>query len=155
MLYAALKLVHVLSAAAWLGGMVFAHFCLRPAAQALEPPLRIALMYGALQRFFAVVTVAVAALLITGVWMMGRAARLSVQSTGQFTMPADWAWMAAGGLLMALVFAYIRLRLFVQLRARKDAADWPGAGQTLGQIKNAVMFNLCLGVAIVAVVVLL
>ena len=33
MLYNALKLVHVLSIIVWVGGMVFAHFFLRPAAQ--------------------------------------------------------------------------------------------------------------------------
>ena len=40
MLYAILKLVHLLAAIVWLGGMFFAHFFLRPAAQTLEPALR-------------------------------------------------------------------------------------------------------------------
>lgn len=31
--------------------MVFAHFFLRPAAQALEPPQRVRLMHDVLQRF--------------------------------------------------------------------------------------------------------
>ena len=43
MLYATLKLVHVLSLIVWIGGMVFAHFFLRPAVQALEPPQRLRL----------------------------------------------------------------------------------------------------------------
>jgi uncharacterized membrane protein len=30
MLYQLLKLVHVLSIVIWIGGMFFAHFCLRP-----------------------------------------------------------------------------------------------------------------------------
>ena len=51
MLYNALQFVHVLSIIVWVGGMVFAHFFLRPAAQALEPPLRVRLMHDVLQRF--------------------------------------------------------------------------------------------------------
>ena len=60
MLYATLKLVHVLSLIVWIGGMVFAHFFLRPATLSLEPPQRVRLMHDVLQRFFAAVSVAVA-----------------------------------------------------------------------------------------------
>ena len=55
MLYATLKLLHVLAIVVWIGGMVFAHFFLRPAAMQLPPPQRIPLMHGALQRFFSAV----------------------------------------------------------------------------------------------------
>lgn len=51
MIYNALKLAHVLSIIVWIGGMVFAHFFLRPAAQALEPAQRVTPMHGVLQRF--------------------------------------------------------------------------------------------------------
>ena len=54
MLYNALKLTHVLSIIVWIGGMVFAHFFLRPAVQMLEPPQRVALMHGVLQRFLGI-----------------------------------------------------------------------------------------------------
>ena len=40
MIFAALKLAHVLAVVVWIGGMVFAHFFLRPAALKLEPPQR-------------------------------------------------------------------------------------------------------------------
>jgi hypothetical protein len=41
MLYATLKTIHLLSIIVWIGGMVFAHFFLRPAVAQLEPPLRL------------------------------------------------------------------------------------------------------------------
>ncbi len=52
MLYHALLLLHLLAVVAWVGGMFFAHFCLRPAAvEVLEPPARLPLMLAALRRF--------------------------------------------------------------------------------------------------------
>ena len=59
MLYNSLKLLHLLAVIVWVGGMVFAHFFLRPATQALEPPQRLRLMHDVLQRFLAAVGVAV------------------------------------------------------------------------------------------------
>jgi uncharacterized membrane protein len=41
MIYATLKLLHVLAIVVWIGGMVFAHFFLRPAAMQLPPPQRV------------------------------------------------------------------------------------------------------------------
>ena len=98
MLYNALKLAHVLSIIVWVGGMVFAHFFLRPAAQSLPPPERLRLMHDVLQRFLAAVGVAVAVVLASGLWMVGRAARQAVQAGGAFTMPLDWTLMATLGL---------------------------------------------------------
>ena len=79
MLYTALKTVHVLSILVWVGGMVFAHFFLRPAVADLEPPLRLRLMHGVLRRFFAVVTVLSLLALFSGSWMMGTTAKLAAQ----------------------------------------------------------------------------
>ena len=120
MLDSLLQLIHVLASMVWLGGMFFAHFCLRPAAQQLEPPVRIGLLCGVLQRFFAAVTVAIAALLASGIWMLGRTARQVVQSGGQFSLPLDWALMVAIGLVMTGIFGYIRLVLFKQLVLAKE-----------------------------------
>ncbi len=84
MFYASLKLIHLLSIVVWIGGMVFAHFFLRPAVQTLEPPVRLALMCNVLQRFFTAVQVAVVLTLVTGLWMIGRVAREAVQLGGPF-----------------------------------------------------------------------
>jgi uncharacterized membrane protein len=44
-----LLLIHLLSVVAWIGGMAFAHFCLRPvAAEQLPPPQRLPLLAAVL-----------------------------------------------------------------------------------------------------------
>jgi len=154
MLYATLKLLHLLAAIVWLGGMFFAHFFLRPAAQTLEPAQRIGLMYGVLQRFFAAVAVAVVALLASGLWMVGHTAKLAVQAGGSFAMPLGWTVMAALGAAMALIFGYIRLSLFPRLHRAHHNGHWPDAGKVLAQIRTWVGINLALGLAVVAVVTL-
>ncbi|RLJ40319.1 CopD family protein [Acidovorax sp. 106] len=151
MLYATLKLVHLLAAIVWLGGMFFAHFFLRPAAQTLEPALRVGLMQGVLQRFFATVVVAVVALLASGLWMVGHVAKHTVQAGGSFAMPLGWTVMAALGTVMAVIFGYIRLSLFPRLSRAHQSAHWPEAGKVLAQIRTWVGINLALGLAVVAV----
>jgi len=48
-----LTLLHVLASVIWVGGMFFAHQCLRPAAIAtLDPPQRLALWRAVFGRFF-------------------------------------------------------------------------------------------------------
>ena len=154
MLYAILKLVHLLAAIVWLGGMFFAHFFLRPAAQTLEPALRVGLMQGVLQRFFATVVVAVVALLASGLWMVGHVAKHTVQAGGSFAMPLGWTVMAALGTVMAVIFGYIRLSLFPRLSRAHQSAHWPEAGKVLAQIRTWVGINLALGLAVVAVATL-
>jgi uncharacterized membrane protein len=155
MFYNALKLLHVLSIIVWVGGMVFAHFFLRPAVQTLEPPQRVRLMHDVLQRFLAAVSAAVLAVLVSGIWMIGRAAKQTVQSGGSFAMPLDWTIMATLGLVMVAVFGHIRFALFKRLQRAVAAADWPAGGNALGSIRSWVAVNLALGVVIVGVTVLL
>lgn len=155
MLYNALKLAHVLSIIVWVGGMVFAHFFLRPAAQSLPPPERLRLMHDVLQRFLAAVGVAVAVVLASGLWMVGRAARQAVQAGGAFTMPLDWTLMATLGLVMMAIFGHIRFALFKRLNRAVQASDWPAGGQAMAQIRRWVGINLALGVATVALTLLM
>ena len=155
MLYNTLKFAHLLSIIVWVGGMVFAHFFLRPAAQSLEPPQRLRLMHGVLQRFLAAVAVAVAVVLATGLWMIGRTAKLAVQAGGTFAMPLDWTLMATLGLVMAAIFGHIRFALFRRLQRAVAASDWPAGGQAMAGIRRWVGVNLARGVATVAIAVLL
>ena len=83
MIDATLKTLHVLSIIVWIGGMVFAHFFLRPAVAQLEPPVRLRLMHDVLGRFFRAVLAASLLTLASGVWMLGRVARQVVQSGGK------------------------------------------------------------------------
>ena len=154
MLYNALKLAHLLSLIVWIGGMVFAHFFLRPAAQSLEPPQRIRLMHDVLQRFLAAVTVAVVVVLASGLWMIGRVAKQAVQAGGSFAMPLDWTLMATLGLVMMAIFGHIRFALFKRLQRAVAASDWPAGGQALAAIRTWVAVNLALGVATIAVTLL-
>lgn len=149
MLYVILKTVHLLSIIVWLGGMAFAHFFLRPALQQLEPPQRLMLMREVLQRFFAVVLVIIAAVLLSGIGMMGLVHSMAAQAGAKFSMPVSWMVMAVLGLAMMAVFGHIRFALFKRLDQAVNAKDWPAGGKALGQIRQLVALNLALGVVIV------
>jgi uncharacterized membrane protein len=155
MLYNILKLAHLLSLIVWIGGMVFAHFFLRPATQSLEPPQRLRLMHDVLQRFLAAVTVAVLVVLASGLWMIGRVAKQAVQAGGSFAMPLDWTLMAALGLVMMAIFGHIRFALFKRLKRAVAASDWSAGGQAMASIRRWVGVNLALGVVIVAITIIL
>ena len=154
MLYNLLKTVHVLSILLWVGGMVFAHFFLRPGAALLEPPLRLRLMQGVLQRVFAAGLPAALLAFVTGFWMMGRVAKETVQAGGAFQMPLDWWYMALVGTAMVGVFGHIRFALFKRLSRAVVATDWTAGGQALAQLRLWVSVNLGLGLSIVALVLL-
>ncbi|MBS0611138.1 MAG: CopD family protein [Proteobacteria bacterium] len=146
MLYNALKLIHVLSIIVWIGGMVFAHFFLRPAAQGLEPAQRVRLMHDVLQRFLAAVAVAIVLVLTTGLGMIGA---VSIGSGGAFSMPLRWTVMATLGLVMMGIFAYIYFALLGRLEQAVAGSDWAAGGQALVAIRRWVGVNLLLGVVIV------
>ena len=154
MLYNLLKLVHLLSVIVWIGGMVFAHFFLRPAAQALEAPERVRLMHAVLERFFTAAAVAIVAVLGSGLWMIGRVAKQTVQSGGSFSMPLAWTLMATLGLVMVAIFGHIRFALFKRLQRAVALSDWAAGGQALGSIRTWVGVNLALGAITVGVTLL-
>ncbi|WP_028602801.1 CopD family protein [Ottowia thiooxydans] len=154
MLYATLKLVHILSLIVWIGGMVFAHFFLRPAIQTLEPAARVRLMADVLQRFFNAVLVAILLVLGSGLWMIGRVAKQTVQSGGSFSMPLSWTIMATLGLVMMAIFGHIRFALFKRLQRAVVAADWAAGGKALASIRTWVGVNLAIGVLVVVITLL-
>ena len=154
MFYAILKTLHVLAIVVWVGGMVFAHFFLRPAVARLEPPVRLRLMHEVLGRFFRVVLVASLLTLASGVWMLGRVARQAVQSGGSFQMPLAWTVMAVLGVAMVAIFLHIRFALYRRLDRAVAAEQWAAAGQALAQIRQWVAVNLVLGTAVLLVTLL-
>lgn len=155
MLYATLKLIHVLAIVVWVGGMVFAHFFLRPAVLQLPPPQRLPLMQATLQRFFAAVLVVIAAVLVTGLWMIARAARETVQAGLTFNMPLDWTIMATLGLVMMAIFGHIRFALFKRLSRAVAEQDWPAGAAAMGHIRTWVSVNLTIGVVIIVTTLLM
>ncbi len=154
MIYAILKAVHVLSIIVWIGGMVFTHFFLRPAAAQLEPPVRLRFMHDVLGRFFRTVLVASLLTLVSGLWMLGRVAKQVVQSGGSFEMPLAWTVMAVLGIAMVAIFMHIRFVLYKRFGRCVAAAEWPAGAAALAQIRNWVSVNLGLGVLVLLVTLL-
>lgn len=151
MIYATLKTIHLLSIIVWVGGMVFAQFFLRPALASLAPPQRLRLMHDVLGRFFNAVLLAATLALVTGIWMIGRVAKQTVQAGASFNMPLEWMVMAALGVVMVGIFGHIRFALYKRLTRAVNAADWAAGGAAMASIRVWVAVNLGIGVAVVLV----
>ena len=136
-------LVHLLAVVIWVGGMIFALFCLRPAAIViLPPPQRVPLMHAALGRFFSMVIMAIAVIIATGVTM--------IVSVGMKNIPVTWMWMTLLGAVMMTIFFHLRAAPFRRLARCIAAEDWPVATRQLEQIRLGVMLNLAIGLSIIA-----
>jgi uncharacterized membrane protein len=155
MIYATLKLAHLLAIIVWIGGMVFAYFFLRPATLALEPSVRLRLMHDALGRFFKAALIAAVIVLASGLWMIGRVAKQSVQAGQGFDMPLSWTIMAVLGVVMIGIFGHIRFALYKRLSKAVAASNWTAGGAALASIRTWVAINLSIGVLIIAVTLLL
>ncbi|HSX94812.1 MAG TPA: CopD family protein [Hydrogenophaga sp.] len=155
MIYAVLKLLHVLAIVFWVGGMAFAHLCLRPSVTMLEPPERLRLLHAVMKRFFRGVLVAALLALATGLWMIGRVAKESVQAGLNFAMPLDWTVMATLGIVMIAIFGHIRFALFKRMSRAVAASDWPAAGAAMASIRLWVLVNLVIGVLVIAIALLM
>jgi uncharacterized membrane protein len=147
MTHALLLLLHLLAAAFWVGGMAVMHFAVRPSAVAvLEPPLRLPLMAQTLSRFFAGVSVAIVALLASGlgmVWLAGGFARV------HWSVHA----MLGLGLVMMAVFLHIRFAPYPRLLRAVAGREWPVAGAQLNMIRRLVELNLVLGLTVFALAI--
>ena len=141
-----LLFLHLLAVVAWIGGMFFAHVCLRPAAVAtLQPAQRLPLMAATLGRFFVAVAWSLVLLWGSGIAMF---AQLAVAGGKP---PLSWNLMAAIAVVMTIVFAALWLRGHPRMQAALEAGDLSGAGAALDGIRGKVMLNLVLGVATIAV----
>ena len=158
-LYAVMVFLHVLAVAVWVGGMFLMHFAVRPVAVAQLPPAqRLPLLAGILGRFFGWVTAAVLLVLATGLAMIfgiGAAAGAAAAGKGAFGEGMRLAHgsvhlMFALGVVMSLVFAFIRLVPYPRLRGALDAQQLPVAAGHLDLIRRLVATNLVLGVLTIA-----
>lgn len=142
---ALMKLLHVLASIAWLGGISFMLFALRPAAaELLTPPQRLPLMAQTLQRFFALVWASIVILLLTGLAML--------LAVGMKNAPAGWHAMLGIGLVMFALFGHIYFGPFRRLKQAVSAADWPEGGRRIGQIATLAQIILVLGTVAIAAV---
>jgi uncharacterized membrane protein len=141
-----LYLGHVLGTIVWVGGMFFAHQCLRPVALAeLEGPQRLRLWRGVFGRFFPWVWVSVVVLLATGHGLVGY--------LGGFAgVPVHVHVMVGIGYLMAAIFAFIYFVPYRRLRQAVETGDWAAGARAQDLIRRLVGTNLLLGlVAVVEV----
>ena len=142
------KLIHVLAVVIWVGGMFFAYMVLRPSAvEVLEAPQRLRLWDAVFGRFFGWVWVAVAALLVSGFYMIYLAGGLS-------HTPRHVHIMLAMGLLMTVIYSYVYFSCYVPLNLHVANQRWPEAGKILGKIRILVALNLTLGLLTVCVVII-
>jgi uncharacterized membrane protein len=139
----AAKLLHLVAAVIWLGGMTFMLGALRPVAVAqLPPPARLPLLTAVLARFFVAVWFSIAVLLVTGTYMLA--------SAGMKNAPVGWHLMLGIGLLMSVIFAFLYFGPFRCLRAATAAANWPEAGRQMARIHPLVLANFVLGWSAIA-----
>ena len=141
-----LVLLHLLAVIVWIGGMFFAHVCLRPVAAAqLPPPQRLPLLAAILGRFFVVVGWALVLLWGSGLIRFAQAGA---------AIPASWLAMAGIAAVMTVILMLIVFRFHRPMVAAVAASDWPQAGAAMNAIRKLVLVNLVLGLIAVAVAVL-
>ena len=142
-----LLLLHLAGVVVWVGGMFFAHYCLRPVVTAqLPPPQRLPLLASVLGRFFVAVMVSIAAILASGFTIMG--------AMGFGQAPIHWHVMSGIGLAMAAIFGVIYFLHYPRLKAGVAVQDWPAAGAAMNRIRILVAINLALGALTIAVATL-
>lgn len=139
------KIMHILAATLWVGGMFFAYVALRPAAGAvLEPQQRLPLWGQTLAKFFIWVWVAIILLPMTGFWMI-------------FNIYQDMASigihvhiMTLLGILMILIFLAVFFIPYIQLRLAIMDENYKKAAKHLNWIRIGVLVNLILGMVTIA-----
>jgi len=144
----AFKLIHLLAAILWVGGMFFAYVVLRPAAvEALQPPERLRLWDKVFQRFFTWVWGAVGIILVTGFYMI-------YQYGGMAHVSHHIHVMSLLGLVMTVIYSYVFFGLYVPLNLHVSKERWKEAGESLGKIRQLVAINLALGVVTICVAII-
>ncbi len=132
--------VHLMSMAAWVGGMTYALVVVRKALAVLDPAPRMQVHLIALKRFFLVVWHAVVLSILTGYAMI-------VFAYGGF---AHLHWsinvMNLLGLAMTGVFLFLFFGPYRKLR--RAIRPTP---ELLGRVRTLVTVNLALGLAVIVV----
>jgi len=135
---------HILAAVFWVGGMAFAYTILRPAAGAIEPPVRLTLWRDVFSRFLPWVGLAIVALLVSGYGMM-------FLNFGGFRAPLFVHLMQGTGIVMMLLYLHLYFAPWRRMQKAVREAQWPVAGQQLGTIRKLVAINLVLGIITVLI----
>jgi uncharacterized membrane protein len=142
------KLIHLLAALIWVGGMFFAYVVLRPAAvEVLEPQQRLRLWDAVFRGFFIWVWGAVATLMVSGLYL--------VYLYGGIAHAARHIHiMLAVGLAMMVIYGYLFFACYVPFDLHVAKQRWKEAGEMLGKIRKLIAVNLTLGLLTVCVTVI-
>ena len=135
----ALRALHLLAVVAWVGGMAFALFVLRPSLAALQPPQRLALHAAVFARFFAIVWVAMPVVVASGYVMV-----FAVYGGFAQVNPLVHV-MNLLGLVMAAIYVLIWFGPWRGFQAAQAAGDSAKAAACVDRIRRLVHANLGLG----------
>ncbi|TLU72751.1 CopD family protein [Lichenicoccus roseus] len=132
--------VHLAAMAAWVGGMVYALFVLRPSLGLLDATQRTSVQLQTLKRFLRLIWHVMPLVLVTG-WAM------EIFREGGFA-GANWHINAMQGLgvLMALLFGAIYFGPFQ--KARRALRPQPA---TFERIRSLISIKLALGILVIVV----
>ncbi|MCW8922825.1 MAG: CopD family protein [Gammaproteobacteria bacterium] len=135
--------LHLLSAILWVGGMIFAHMMLRPAAvKVLEPPLRLNLWVQVFKNFFLWVWIAIITLLASGYWMV-------FSIFGGFSNIGMHVHIMHGlGIVMILVFMHVFFVPYRKLRHAVIVEDFQEGAAQLAKIRKLVGTNILIGLVV-------
>ena len=131
--------VHAVAGMLWVGGIFFAYMALRPAAEGLAPPERLALWRRTFSRFFPWVWLFIGLLLASGYWDL-------FARFGGFGGPRHLAVMHWVGLLMAALFTYLYFLPYRALGRALTAGDLAAAAAAMRRIRPVMAINLGLGI---------
>lgn len=138
--------LHTLAAVAWIGGMIFNLFVLRPSMGAIDPDQRIKLAVKVLNRFLTIVWISVGALILTGILIIS-----SKPSYLKALFGSPYGnillFKLAVVLVMVLIVTVIRYVLLPRLESM-IAGSSPDVSRVMGQMLNLVKINLGLGVLV-------
>jgi copper transport protein len=143
-----LNIVHVAAMAAWLGGIAVLVLALRAATAALEPADRVRLLAATVSRFSAIATVAIAAIVLTGVLQ----SIVYIESFGQLLdTPFGRSVLIKSLLFLAIcALGFVnRNRLLPRLRSAAASGENPGRTGVL--LRRALRVELVIGVLVIAV----
>mgnify|MGYP003393956991 FL=1 len=140
------KLIHLLAALIWVGGMFFAYMVLRPvSAEVLQAPQRLQLWDKVFSCFFKYVWGAIFFMLASGLYMLHLYG-------GMANTPYFAHIMLLSGCLMVLIFVYVFFGLYPHFTRAVAANDWSKAGGFLAAVRKFIASNLLIGIATFAVV---
>lgn len=138
--------LHVLAVVIWVGGMFFAHQCLRPvAASQLEPPVRLNLWVSVFGKFFPFVWVAVILLPVTGYMMI-----FNIYN-GMGNAPLYVHLMNGLGSVMILIYLHVFFAPYKRLKRAVANEEWSVGGKALAQIRMLVGINTTLGILVIII----